>query len=124
MLDQYPGERPHTAVVHAVIGGKRCRLKLDIGALGEIETLCKAGIGEIIQRFGSERFSIADVVEPIRHGLIGGGECGAVEATAVIQTFVEPRLNAHVALATRLLVAACSGVDLMPAAPEAEAGNG
>lgn len=73
------------------------RFKLKLTGINEIQNKCGVGIGAVWSRLASSRlnpmgvdagvpdeakFTIADIVEPIRQGLIGGGE-GEVDGEPV-----------------------------------------
>jgi hypothetical protein len=74
--------------------------KLTMAGINEIQTKCGAGIGKVWQRLAASRlnfmgedigvannaeFHVADIVEVIRQGLIGGKE-GVVDGQTVIVT--------------------------------------
>ncbi len=109
---------PLHPVVHAEIGGRRVRLMLRIGDRGELERLTGRGVQEINSRFAQMMASEAEIAETIRLGLIGGGECTAAVAAAVVDTFIRPRLFDYFALATQVFLASVAGVDVMPASDE------
>lgn len=56
----------------------------------ELERKSGIGFGALYQRFMASQFSLADIVEIIRLGLIGGGTPPA-EAQALVDTYVKPR---------------------------------
>jgi hypothetical protein len=112
MLGSFPAERPAHPVIRAQVGGRLCRLALDIGDLGEVERVCGATIGEITLRFARFGFSMNDIAEVLRLALQRGGDCTPAEATAVMNVFIKPRLLDHAKLAERVLMAALSGLDM------------
>lgn len=106
-------------VVYRDLGGARHKFQLPIGEMGELERRCNAGIGEIMVRLASHRFYRADIHEPIRLGLIGGGLSPA-EAEAAMRYNVHARpLAEHMQLAADIVSAAVSGVDA-PGKPATE----
>ena len=56
----------------------------------ELEATTGVGIGVLFQRVRALAFSISDISETIRLGLIGGGMTPA-EAFKVVETYVKPR---------------------------------
>lgn len=116
---------PQGGVVYGDIGGRRCRLMLPIGQIGELERLLGAGVWEINERFSAARLHSRDICEIIRLGLIGGGECPHAVASAVVETYVLPRLFEHVRLALDIFLAACAGITPLgdDASGEAEGRN-
>ena len=111
-----------TSTAHdAAFAGRRRTFKLPIGAIGELERLCQAGIGEIALRLGTHRFYLADIRETVRLGLEGGG-ASEPEATALVMRYLdEGPLDQHLELAAAIIAAALSGVK--PGKPEPEGGN-
>ncbi|MCA0401288.1 MAG: gene transfer agent family protein [Proteobacteria bacterium] len=107
----FPAEPPAHPVVHAEIGGRRCRLLLRIGDRIELERLTARGVQEINNRFALQSVGEAEIAETIRLGLIGGGECTPAVASAVVDVFIRPRLFDHVALALQVLLASVAGVE-------------
>ena len=104
--------RPDTSAtaVYADFAGRPVKFELRIGEIGELERRCNAGIGEILVRLAAHRFYAADVVEPIRLGLVGGGE-GQAGAEALMRYNVHGRpLAENIGLAARIVEAAVSGV--------------
>lgn len=83
------------------------RFRLTLHGINEIQERCKAGIGKVWSRLAASRlnhldidagvpnqaeFLIADIVEPIRQGLIGGG-MGEVDGQEVkVTSLVANRL--------------------------------
>lgn len=121
MLAGFPAERPVTPLVFGEIGGRRCRLRMNIGALGELETASGRGVFEINMRFAQQHSSATEIIEIMRLGLIGGGDCTPAEVEAVIDVFVRPRVFEFFALAQRVFLALVAGVDPVDGDPEGEA---
>ena len=107
----FPDEPPAHPVVHAEIGGRRCRLLLTIGQRAELERLTGRGVQEINNRFALQAVGEAEIAETIRLGLIGGGDCTPRVASAVVDVFIRPRLFDHVRLALQVLLASVAGVE-------------
>ncbi len=79
------------------------------GADGEV-ILIPCGPAEIFERLRSQRWREADVREPIRLGLIGGG-ASPVEVIKLMAEFVDDQpLGLHAPLAARIVFAAVFGV--------------
>lgn len=96
--------------VYADFAGRPLKFELGVGAIGELERRCASGIGEIMVRLAAHRFYQADIHEPIRLGLVGGGESPAgAEALMRFNVFGRP-LAEHLVLASRIVEAAVSGV--------------
>jgi hypothetical protein len=57
---------------------------------GELERKTGVGIGALFNRLFRADFSLADVTETIRLGLIGGGSTPA-QAASIVRTYVENR---------------------------------
>ncbi|HVL73319.1 MAG TPA: gene transfer agent family protein [Beijerinckiaceae bacterium] len=94
--------------IDADFAGRRRRFQLRIGEIGELERLCGAGIGEIALRLQLHTFRAADVWEPIRLGLEGGG-AGETEATALVVRYQSQPIADYIGLAARIVDAALSG---------------
>lgn len=62
--------------------------RLRLKQLAELEEKCGAGIGTIYRRLATGGWYIADCVETIRLGLVGGG-MGAHEAYNLVQRYGE-----------------------------------
>ncbi len=122
------------------------RFALPLGQIAEIQRKCGAGIGEIFARVlagahqrggqillspAEARFEVLDLIETVRHGLIGGkqgevnGELVAVtsaDANRMVQTYLEPEpLMVAWELAVAILGALIVGYE--PPAKD-EPGNG
>ena len=105
--------RPDTSAtaIYADFAGRTLKFELGVGAIGELERRCNAGIGEILVRLAAHRFFQADVHEPIRLGLVSGGETPAgAEALMRYNVFGHP-LAESMGLAARIVEAAVSGVE-------------
>jgi hypothetical protein len=63
---------------------------LKLRQIEELQRLCRAGLGEIVERMWSRRFYAADIVESIRLGLIGGG-LPPIRARELVETYVDGR---------------------------------
>lgn len=93
-------------------GGGRKSFRLAIDELQELEELCgdrkpdgsirRVGPGVVLERLRAGQWLIADVAEPIRLGLIGGG-MAAYDAQVLVERYVTKRPawyeNALIALA-------------------------
>lgn len=96
--------------IYADFAGRPVKFELGVGAIGELERRCNAGIGEILVRLAAHRFFQSDIHEPIRLGLVGGGETAAgAEALMRYNVFGQP-LAENLELAARIVEAAVSGV--------------
>lgn len=116
-IEGFPAAPPAQPVVYGEIGGRRCRLLLRIGEIGELERLTGRGVQEINNRFALQQLSSAEIAETLRLGLMGGGDCTPAEAEAVVRAFVMPRLFDHVRLALDVFLAAMAGVDPLGGEP-------
>lgn len=114
---------PQAGAVFGEIGGRRCRLLIPIGEMGDLERLLGVGVWEINERFAAGRLHSKDVAEIVRLGLIGGGECSPGIAQAVVETFVLPRIFEHVRLALDVFMAMCTGVVPLGETGETEPGE-
>jgi len=80
-----------------------------IGEMGEVATLCGAGVGEIYQRVATLRYRLADLRETIRLGLIGG-DAPPGEADMLVSRYVDGRpIGEYMQLAADILIALHSG---------------
>lgn len=105
--------------VYAEFAGQRRKFELRLGEIGEMERRCGAGIGEIMVRLGAHRFYAHDVIEPVRLGLIGGGEPPhVVEALMRFNVHGRPLVES-IGLAAAICQAAVTGVS-MPSGGDAE----
>ncbi|MFE0754177.1 gene transfer agent family protein [Inquilinus sp. NPDC058860] len=101
---------------------------LKLKQIEELQRLCSAGLGEIAQRLlVQRRWYVADIVETIRLGLVGGG-LPAVRARELIDTYVEghpladPRDPSNpLATAQAIIMAAYFGVAEAAEEPEGKA---
>lgn len=94
----------------APFSGRARIFDLPIGEIGQLETLCGAGIGAIYTRVVTMQFRFADVRETIRLGLIGGGMVPS-QADLLVEQRVDGRpLNENVQLAADILRALFDGV--------------
>lgn len=90
-------------------GGRARVFRLRIGEIGELETLCAAGIGEIYLRVATQRYRLADLRETIRLGLIGGGAPPG-EADMLVGRYVDGRpIAEYLQLAADILTALHAG---------------
>jgi hypothetical protein len=106
--------------VYEPFAGRRRKFQLRLGEIEELETLCRAGIGEIMVRLANHTFRLADVRETVRLGLQGGG-LSEPEATALVMRHVDDTPVAdHLQLAANILSAAVAGVEVKKK-PEPEA---
>lgn len=93
------------------------RFQLRYGEISTLERMCGAGVGEIMMRLPTHRFTARDIWETIRLGLEGGG-MSEPEATAMVMRYHETALGAHLQLAADILSAAVSGVEIQPGKEE------
>ncbi|GBU17218.1 MULTISPECIES: gene transfer agent family protein [Methylobacterium] len=104
------GSDTSATAVYEDLGGQRRKFQLSVGAIGELERRCNAGIGLILVRLSAHHFYAVDVLEPIRLGLVGGGLTPAeAEALMRFNVFERP-LAEHIGLAARIVQASVSGV--------------
>lgn len=96
--------------VLADFAGRPVKFELRLGEIGELERRCSAGIGEILIRLAAHRFYAHDVREPIRLGLIGGGESPAGAEALMRYNVDHVPLAENLALAARIVEACVSGV--------------
>lgn len=93
----------------ATFAGRARVFDLRIGEIGELETLCGAGVGAIYTRLGTLQFKHADMRETIRLGLIGGGLHPA-EADMLTQRYVDLQpINDSLQLAADIMRALFDG---------------
>jgi hypothetical protein len=90
----------------------------------ELEELCGAGIAKIFKRLRESDYGIRDVREPIRLGLIGGGN-GDEKALSLTRRYCDERedgLSGAVPIATAVLLSVLVGVpeDNPPGKPPAD----
>lgn len=97
--------------VRAAFAGRERNFCLRLSEMAELERLCGAGIGEIMARLATHRFTVNDIWEAIRLGLEGGG-ASAVEAQALVMRYHPPHypLMDFADLAARIVQGAVSGV--------------
>ena len=107
------GESVSTSVLRE-FGGKERRFELRLGEIKKLEQATGAGIGEVYTRVASLRFTLADVRDTIKLGLVGGSDGMIQEADAegMVRAFVDgwPMNEGH-ALASAILLACFVGVD-------------
>ena len=98
-------------MVRAAFAGRPRNFQLRLGEMAELERICGAGIGEIMARLATHRFSVNDIWEPIRLGLEGAGS-SAVEAEALVMRYHPPHypIADFLDLALRIVTGAVSGV--------------
>ncbi len=113
---------PEWPVLTRTIAGRRCRLALDIGSIGEIERLTGKSIGAVMQALASAQFDHRMVMDVIRLALIAGGDATPAQAESVAQVFVAPKLIEHAVIASDVVAAALSNFDIpeTPGEPEAQ----
>lgn len=112
-----------TSLVASFAGQDRI-FRLRIGEIGELETLCDAGIGGVFSRLATMQFKFADVRETIRLGLIGGGTV-ASQAAFFVKRYVDDRpLNENVPLAIDILRATFEGAKDATKADDPPSGDG
>lgn len=98
-------------MVRAPFGGRQRNFQLRLGEMSELERICNAGIGEIMARLATHRFSVNDIWESIRLGLEGGG-ASALEAEALVMRYHPPAypIADFLSLAVKIVQAAVNGV--------------
>lgn len=90
-------------------GGRDRIFRLRIGEIGELETLCGAGVGEVYLRVATQRYKLSDLRETIRLGLIGGGAQPG-EADLLISRYVDGRpIGEYLQIAADILIALHNG---------------
>lgn len=106
--------------------GRERTFRLRLGEASELERLCGVGIGEIMLRLATHRFTIADVREAVRLGL-QGNDMTEPEATALVMRNVDRNpLAQHIDLASEIVAAYVNGIpeDLKKKAdPDGETGT-
>lgn len=105
------GSDTSRTMVRAAFGGRERNFQLRLGEMSELERLCNAGIGEIMARLATHRFSVNDIWEPIRLGLEGAGS-SPVEAEALVMRYHPPAypIADFLSLAVKIVQGAVSGV--------------
>lgn len=94
-----------------------------IGLLLDLEAKCSAPIGVIFNRLGSGNFSVNDIRETIRLGLMGGGRT-PVEAMEIVKIHVDGNpLASSVLTAYAILEAVMVGVPDDPVGKEKAESN-
>lgn len=98
--------------------------RLSINGAIELEQKCNAPFAEIVERVNAGKWSISDVRETIRLGLIGGGT-EPVAALNMVRAYVDDMpsgLAPNAAIALLILLGAMYGFNASPskAAPEAD----
>jgi hypothetical protein len=98
-------------MVRRFFAGRKRNFQLRIGEMEELEKNCNAGIGEVMARLATHRFSVNDIWEPVRLGLIGGG-LSLLEADTLVQTYHPPAypIADFLQLAVEIVQGAVSGV--------------
>jgi hypothetical protein len=108
-----------SARIIAEFGGEEREFCLRIGELMELEEKRDAGAAVLLARLSFSQWRVADVVETIRYGLIGGG-LDATTASRLVRQFVEQRTydlggeNGLAVLAVKILAAGTHGHDEEP----------
>lgn len=112
---------PEWPILDRVIAGRRCRLALRIGEIGEIERLTGKSIGAVMQALVAGQFDHRMVMDVIRLALVGGGSATEAQAEAVAKVFVAPKLIEHAVIASDVVAAALSNFTIpdTPGEPEA-----
>lgn len=90
-----------TAELRLRLGPEEQAFRLRIGELRRLEEDCDAGPLEILARLADGRWRVADVRQPILHGLIGAG-LAAERAGLLVERWVDERplsLSVNVAYA-------------------------
>jgi hypothetical protein len=112
------------SVLVAWAGGEHL-FKLGIGQLIKLQEACDCGPMQHLARLRDGTWRVADVVEPIRWGLVGGG-MDVAEANRLIKQYVhDTPLAQHALPAQAILIAALVGAPDEPvedkSSPKAEA---
>ncbi len=113
-------------VVLAWGDGEHC-FKLAVTGLLELEEKCNAAFAVIFTRVNEGAFSVSDISETIRLGLIGGGK-SPVEAKKLVDRYILP-LAESAPIARLILLAVMFGFEASPvgkteATPSPESMNG
>lgn len=109
----------HTSI-HRDLAGRRRKLELRLGEIGELERICGAGIGAILLRLSTMQWRYDDIRETIRLGLQGGG-ASEPDATAFALHYLDPRPKGEfLQLAADILNACVMGVEPGKAQGETE----
>lgn len=83
--------------------------RLDIARLEAVQEACDAGPAELLTRLAGNRWRVADIRQPILHGLIGAGQ-STERARALVHTWVgEGQLQENILTAQAVLMAAVMG---------------
>jgi hypothetical protein len=100
----------HTAI-YRDLAGRRRKLELRLGEIGELERICGAGIAAILLRLSTMQWRYDDIRETIRLGLMGGG-ASEPDATAIVMRALDPApKGTYLQLAADLLNACIIGVE-------------
>lgn len=86
MDEELPGNL--AAEILLKFGDGQYLFALKLKQIEELQRKCRAGLGEIVQRVWTSSFYVADIVETIRLGLIGGG-IPPHKAMELIETYVD-----------------------------------
>jgi Phage tail tube protein, GTA-gp10 len=90
------------------VGGAH-QFVLDLGGLRALQDACNAGPQEVLMRLINQTWRVDDLIEVIRHGLIGGG-MAREDATALVLRMIDLHgLLKLVAVATFVLTSALVG---------------
>ncbi len=101
---------PYRGEVEAVLDGKRCTLRLTLGALAELEAALGAdGLVDLAERFEARAMRANDVIAVLAAGLRGAGRAATVDEVAVMA--VEGGAGGAARLAARMLTVAFTGHD-------------
>lgn len=85
------------------LGSEMHDFRLTVPMVLELERLCHAGIGGIVRRVIAQEFTVTEITETVRLGLIGAGT-DPEEAAALIAAYVTPApLVKSYTLATAIL---------------------
>jgi hypothetical protein len=88
---------------------------LTIGGAASVERAAGIYLGEVFTRLAFGSWSVACIIEPIRHGLIGGGMPDA-EIAAIMREIERGPIGQHVQLAADIVNAFVSGREAVLAA--------
>ena len=104
-----------------VFGAGIQTFQMTIAGLEELQEACDAGPEELLDRVITGRWRVADIREPLRLGLIGGG-MAATEALLTVNRYAAPgNLVSHKSLVIGVLGAAIAGApdeDVPPEKPK------
>jgi len=88
------------------------RFRLPIKQMEELQEICNAGPQELLTRLRTGTWKLRDIREPIRLGLIGGGDATPAQALKLVERYVDERpLIENAAVAQAIVLAAVIGFE-------------